>query len=74
MKVIVDTNTCEANHRSSTYNACHYHSITITITITTTITITITIINTMKREKQARNWARLLVQGYSMVVHNQERH
>ena len=66
MKVIVDTNTCEANHRNSTWNACHYHSITITITIT--------IINTMKREKQARNWARLLVQGYSMVLHSQERH
>ena len=29
---------------------------------------------TMEREKRARNWARLEVQGYSIVFHSQERH
>ena len=30
--------------------------------------------NTMKREKRARTWASLLVQGYSIVLHSQDRH
>ena len=29
---------------------------------------------TMKREKRARTWASLLVQGYSIVLHSQDRH
>ena len=29
---------------------------------------------TMEREKRARNWASLLVQGYSIVFHNQDLH
>ena len=29
---------------------------------------------TMDKEKRARNWARLLVQGYSIVFQSQDRH
>ena len=80
MKVMVDTNTCQFNHQSlSKQKTLKWKVRDQVLEWTEDASPTPSPSSppynrTMKREKQARNWARLLVHGYSMVLHSQERH